>query len=148
MKKIRLSLLTILLLSVLSVAPTFADGSNIVFDSPKTAGDLIITPNFVSIMTFSNDFSLSSQGKASVTSYVTAIGVNKCSITVDLQRYVNGSWTTIKTWTETNNNSYCSLGKSYYVASGYQYRMTAYASVYNNGSFIEQTIYTSGTRVY
>jgi len=148
MNKMRLSLFVLLLISALSVAPTFADTSSIVFDSPRTTGDLIITPNFVSIMTFSNDFSISSQGKASVTSYVTAIGVNKCSITVDLQRYVNGSWTTIKTWTETNNNSYCSLGKSYYVSSGYQYRMTAYASVYNNGSFIEQTVYTSSTRVY
>jgi len=65
-----------------------------------------------------------------------------------LQKYQNGSWVTVKHWSATESGSFCGIGETWYVMSGYQYRMLTYGYVYYNGNSLENTKFTSGTVIY
>lgn len=108
----------------------------------------IIQPRFTNIAAFTNKFDISSGGKATITSSVTATNVDKIKINAYLQRYANGQWTTVKSWTTTEYGTFAALGESYYVTSGYQYRMVSNAYVFLNNQLLESTTYTSGTKIY
>lgn len=112
------------------------------------AENLLIRPMFTNISVFLNDFDITSNGKAILTSSVNARNVDECRVSMYLQRYQNGSWTTIKHWSATESGKLCGLGKTWYVTSGYQYRMISYAYVYQDGKFVESTSYTSRSIVY
>lgn len=58
-------------------------------------------------------------------------------VIVDLQRYVNGSWVTIKRW-EAEGIKHAFLEARYAISSGYNYRTYVQGFVYDeNGSIIE-----------
>lgn len=63
--------------------------------------------------------------------------VDKITVKCELQQY-NGSWKTIKTWTETENDSIVWLEKDYAVAKNYSYRLKITASVYKGSVLLEQ----------
>jgi len=109
---------------------------------------VIIQPKFTNITVFYNDFYITDQGKAVLTSSIDARNVDECKISMYLQRYQNGSWTTVKNWSATESGTFCGLGETWYVMSGYQYRMRSFGYVYLNGKMIESTNYTSKTTVY
>lgn len=56
--------------------------------------------------------------------YVECITHNtaKISIKVELQKYENGNWKTIKTYSDSENGTDCIVSESYDVSSGYNYR--------------------------
>ncbi|MDA8226589.1 MAG: hypothetical protein M0T74_02590 [Desulfitobacterium hafniense] len=72
-----------------------------------------------------------------------AIGIN-----ASIQQYVNGRWTTIKSWTSTSYNNSGYLDQTWYVTSGYYYRMVSTGAVYQNDKLVEQTSYTSPSYWY
>ena len=52
------------------------------------------------------------------------MSVSKISVTVKVQKLVNGSWTYYDSWVATNyNTSYVSSSRTMYVPSGYYYRV-------------------------
>lgn len=56
-------------------------------------------------------------------------------ITVKLQQYNNGTWTTIKSWSATDNFSVY-LSKSYAVARDYRYRAMVEGFVYDEDNYV------------
>lgn len=103
---------------------------------------------FTNIYSFGNKFEISESGKSSVTSTLTARYVDKVAISCDLQQYSNGKWKTIKNWSGEYTGTGYILSKSWYVASGYSYRLKSYAYVYKDGIMIESDNFISSNIFY
>ena len=113
-----------------------------------TDDQLVVTPCFTYIAIFATGYDISSTGKAIVDVYLTARNVDSVKVEAYLQQYKNGSWTTIKSWSNTETGTDAGLGGIYYVAQGYQYRVISYGYVYKSGSLVESTSYTSDSITY
>lgn len=99
------------------------------------------------LSSFSADLDISSGGTATCSCSARASGCT-ISVAMKLQRYQNGSWTTLKTWSA-NQSSPLSLSGTKTVASGYNYRVSATCSVYNSsGSFVESATTYSASKYY
>ncbi len=108
-----------------------------------------IGPMWVSITDFQNTFDISASGAALVNLRLNARSdINKVVINASIQQYVNGRWTTIKSWTSTSYNNSGYLDQTWYVTSGYYYRMVSTGAVYQNDKLVEQTSYTSPSYWY
>lgn len=103
----------------------------------------VMQPQWTEIFQFTNTFEISSSGRAAVETILYAFDVDEIRISADLQQLKNGSWTTIKSWTSSSTDVYCTLEEAWYVMSGYSYRLVTTGTVYENGSQVEQTTYTS-----
>jgi len=114
----------------------------------ETTETVIIHPKFTNITVFYNDFYITDQGKAVLTSSIDARNVDECKISMYLQKYQDGSWVTVKHWSATESGMFCGLGETWYVMSGYQYRMVSYSYVYQKGNLLESTSYTSKSKLY
>lgn len=143
MKRGNLVIVFICLMFVIMTVPMNASTDNIIEKE-----EVLIQPRFTNISVFYNDFYITDQGKAVLTSYIDARNVNECKINMYLQKYQNGSWVTVKSWSATESGTFCGIGETWYVMSGYQYRMKSYAYVYLDNEFVESTIYTSRTTIY
>jgi hypothetical protein len=110
--------------------------------------NLLNQERFTYISVFYNEFNITNQGKAELTSSIDARNVDECKVSMYLQKYQNGRWTMIKHWSSTENGTFCGLGEIWYVESGYQYRMVSYGYVYINGICVENTYYISDPYVY
>ena len=103
-----------------------------------------VTPRYVNIMAFAASIDINSSGKATCYSFVeTANKSYTISLTLGLQRYKDGYWTTIKTWSGSGTGE-LSMDKSRYVTRGYYYRTAVSATVRTSGgSYVEGvTIYS------
>lgn len=74
--------------------------------------------------------------KISVTCDSNMFDTNKVIAKCELQQ-LNGSWKTIKSWSETNNDSYIMYSKEYAVAKKYSYRLKVTASAYKDSKLLE-----------
>lgn len=103
----------------------------------------IIEPCYVGLQSASCSLEISS-GKATCTSKIVLYNNYTVSQTIRLQKSSDGkSWTTIKTWTSTSK----SFEGNYYVSSGYKYRATLSANVYNSsGKLVDSVSRTSAIR--
>ena len=93
--------------------------------------------------------SISSNGLASLSScaYVSSGSSDTVYITMRLQRYSNGSWTTVKTWSGSGTRV-CDVMGEWYVYHGYSYRNYTTVTVYtSSGSFVE-SVSVSNTKYY
>ena len=124
----------------IAAIPAFAFESGL---TSKSFNSNPIQPLFTNITLYQNTFDISSSGKSSVTVVLSARNVDKVKVEAYLQQYKNGSWTTIKNWSNTVSGTSASIGENWYVASGYSYRMLSYGTVYKNGAVVESTSYTS-----
>ena len=148
MKTQKLKWMLCLLVTILAfTAPTFADG-----DEPsvsKLNGNYeIVTPFFTNITLFQNVFDISTDGKTSISVYLTARNVDSVKVDASLQQFKNGNWLTIKSWTNTSVGTYAGVSGTYYVAKGYQYRMVSNGLVYNNQILNEITMYIGNSKTY
>ena len=108
---------------------------------------ITVTPRYVNIMGFNASIDVYSGGKAYCYSFVeTANSTYTIYLTLGLQRYKDGYWTTIKSW-DGSGTGEVTMDKSRYVTSGYYYRTAATATVYTSGgSYVEMvTIYSQST---
>ncbi len=140
MKKLFIFVLVITLFSVIPV--------NAIGDLKAEEKIDLIQPQFTNISVFYNDFKITENGKAILTSSITARDVDEIRISTYLQQYKGGQWTIVKHWTTTQYGTIGVLGETWYVSSGYQYRMVSYGYVYNDDVFIESTSYTSDSLIY
>ena len=127
------------------IIPTYANKTENLIDVEEP---IIIQPRFTNINVFSNYFDISSNGKASVTVYLNARNVDKVKVVAYLQQYKNGSWSTIKSWSETRDGTSSGIGKNYYVVSGYSYRLKSYGYVYVKDNLVETDSYLGGSEWY
>lgn len=130
---------------VVMVVPVNASAE---IDTTIEKEEVQIQPKFTNISVFYNDFYITDKGKSVLTSYIDARNVDECKISMYLQKYQNGSWVTVKHWSTTEAGTFCGIGESWYVLSGYQYRMRSFGYAYLNGDLIESTNYTSKTVIY
>lgn len=56
---------------------------------------------------------------------------------VDLQRYENGSWNTIKTWTDKKDVKFTTVFETYAIARGYSYRLSITVKAYKGRVVLE-----------
>jgi hypothetical protein len=116
--------------------------------NPKKEESEVVQVKFTNIYAFINNFEISDSGKSTFTSIITARNVDKVSISCYLQQYSNGIWKTIKSWSGEYKGTEYGLSSSWYVASGYSYRLKSYAYVYKDGTLIESDSYTSSNIYY
>lgn len=108
-----------------------------------------IVPTWAMIMNVRNGLEIKSDGKALMFSQITGYSgqVRNIRISAYLQRYVNGTWVTIKNWIQDYEGSSALWTKSWYVNKGYYYRLKTYFYIYSNGSQ-ESTVLISGVKYY
>lgn len=138
MKKIMIIFIAILILAI----PSFGEN-----DLSKEE-DLVVQPYFTNIYTFHTYFGIDGNGKAMIDSALDGHGGDNSRIRAKLQRYSEGSWTTLKTFETTSTTSNCTLSKSYYVTKGYAYRVLFYGYVYNGKYLLDYTNQTSTLQIY
>jgi hypothetical protein len=118
-------------------------------DSSLTGNENVLNQErFTCISVFYNEFNITDQGKAELTSSIDAKNVDECKISMYLQKYQNGRWAMIKHCSSTENGTFCGLGELWYVESGYQYKMVSYGYVNINSVCVENTQYISDPYVY
>ncbi|WIV13507.1 hypothetical protein [Proteiniborus sp. MB09-C3] len=100
------------------------------------------------INNISNDFTISA-GQAYIACSVKGYNdiTDKVAIYVNLQQYKDGSWVTIKSWSETFNDYIGNINKTYSVDKGYTYRVRASFTAYS-GEKSESISSTSNTVKY
>ena len=84
-----------------------------------------------------------SDGNAEIEVYCNAatVGVTKVTAKCELQQ-LDGSWKTIKTWTETESGTSVHYFKSYAVSENYSYRLKITGAAYNGTTLLESaTVY-------
>ncbi|MBN4069525.1 hypothetical protein JYU11_01320 [bacterium AH-315-G05] len=142
MKKSKVIILLACLLFTLTMMSVHAN-----IDSETCKKEItIVQPKFTNITVFANDFYITDQGKAVLTSSVDARNVDEITISMYLQKYQDGRWNTVKHWVTTQRGTLCIIGKTWYVVRGYQYRMLS--CVYQDGRLIESTSYASKSLIY
>ncbi len=139
-KRISVLIVFCLLLSI-SVLPTQALQRD---NDPQ----FVIRPMFTYIDTFQTTLDITSSGRADVDVYLYAAGAEQTQVRANLQQYQYGRWTTIKTWSNDEQGSSCGLGESWYVTSGYTYRVVSQGYVYDDGVIVESTSLTTQNRSY
>lgn len=115
---------------------------------PQKEDTDVVHIEFTNIYSFFNSFEISDGGKSTFTSAVTARNVEEVAISSYLQQYLNGKWKTIKSWSGQNSSTEYVFSNSWYVASGYSYRLKSYAYVYKDGLMLESDSYTSSNIYY
>ena len=144
--KSRWVLSLIVVLFAISV-PTFADGHEPSLCKLNSIYE-IVTPFFTNITLFQNVFDISTDGKATISVYLTARNIDSVKVDASLQQFKNRNWLTIKSWTNTSAGTYAGVSGTYYVAKGYQYRILSTGYVYLNGIILENTSYLSEWKEY
>jgi hypothetical protein len=116
--------------------------------SAADANDFEITPQWTLIMHVSNGLSIDNWGKASMVSHISAYdGVERVRISPYLERYENGTWVTVKNWSQDYEGNMALWTKDWYVNKGFNYRLTTFFYAYK-GASQESTILVSGTQFY
>ncbi|WP_139131994.1 hypothetical protein [Fusibacter sp. 3D3] len=138
----------ILLLVLVSngTIPNYA-GSDEMFDEGivKVSG---IQLKFVNISIFQNVIDISDNGKVSIKSNLSSRNVNSVEIEACLQQLRNGSWVTMKKWSNISIGSNLELEGNCYVVKGYEYRLVSTGKVVNKNFEMEQTIFISDSKYY
>ncbi len=97
------------------------------------------------ISSFKTDLKISSSGKASIRASLKGdTSVKKVKINSNLMRYKNGYFSTYIAWNKTKYSNYAFINESYYVPSGYSYKLVTTVYVYDKygrllDSLIEET---------
>ena len=128
---------------VLIIGLLFAMSGTMYAAEETTEGLLSLDTNPSVRYTYIDDIkiglNISSSGLATCTAILDGYStVDKMRISAYLQRNVGGAWTTVQHWTQDYNTNYAVWARSYYVTSGYQYRLAAYCYMYS-GSNVEST---------
>lgn len=98
------------------------------------------------ITSATSDFDISG-GQAIMSSLMYANGVDQVRMANYLQKLVNGSWTSVTSWSKTENATSASWSNTYSVTSG-TYRLKTYYYAYINGTVVESTSRTSASDSY
>ncbi len=106
------------------------------------------SPRYVDVQSLKGDLYIASNGRASITGSIFARTAQKTRVTCYLKRYVNGSWITYKTWTNTENFNVCSVLVDYYVPSGYSYKLYVYGYAWVDDILVDSPVYITDTVYY
>ena len=100
------------------------------------------------ISVFAIELTISTSGKASCYSWAeSAYSTDTIDLTMELQRYIGGTWDTVKSWNG-SGTAIAYLNKDWYITSGYNYRVLATAKVYNSSGVLQETVPEPSRIVY
>jgi len=110
----------------------------------------VITPQWTYISMICPGLWISSSGKATCQGFASAYDSSHTTrLTVELQKYNSGSWSTIKSWSASATGiSIAAVEEDYYVVHG-TYRVSNNVKVYNSsGTLLENKTVYSDTVTY
>ncbi|KXG77107.1 hypothetical protein [Thermotalea metallivorans] len=138
MSKKRFLSFALSILLILSVLTSTALATGETSATPES----VVSIQYVYINQASTSLTISASGTATVYGYVqkTPAGKN-IYLTSTLQRYSNGSWTDVKSWSKSSTSSSASILETYQVSSG-TYRVETYYYVSGDGGYESDTIYS------
>lgn len=106
-----------------------------------------VEPRYVGLWELSASLSISDSGKATCGGSCKIRLGYSADLTIELEQRTGSTWETICTWTEDGAKSF--FEKTVYVVSGYDYRLTVSADVYNSsGTIIESSVVNSNQVFY
>lgn len=113
-----------------------------------TSVDEVVVDEYSYTSTVSTTLTISNAGVAKPRAVITGIPgtTTKLSATMNLQRYSNGSWQTIQSWSDSSTSNSLTISKSKTIAHG-RYRMHTVFKAYRK-SKSERIIKNSGTVTY
>lgn len=147
MKKVLLILLVVFSLMVPSYAGE-RDGGLVDENEVDLFEGFGFSARFTNIHSFTTYFDVNSSGKCTIAASLQGYNGSNSKVVAKLQKYSNGTWSTIKTFTDTHSSPDCTLSHSYYVTSGYSYRVVFYGYVYNGQILLDHTTNTSPVKIY
>lgn len=105
----------------------------------------MVSPRMTYISRANTSLTISATGNASVVCMVkgTQDNVTRTAITAHLQRYQNGQWITVKTFSVNSNSYMTRMDESYQVSKGYTYRVSASVQAYTSSSSEGRTVVSS-----
>lgn len=141
-KTIILSLVLITIICLLTPI-AFAAPSN-----SNTTG--VIQPEWTYLSYVTNYFDIDASGKAIMDSQIQTYNGYADNVKMNsyLQYYINGSWTTVKSWSQSTGGTYAFWSNSYYIYEGYYYRLYTYYYAYHGSTLLESTSMASVTVYY
>jgi hypothetical protein len=117
---------------------------------PASAADEEKAPDgakYTAIASISAGISINGLGCATSSGSVVATsGLYTCYLVVILQRYVNGNWQQVNSWSDSDTGS-VAISEPYYVSSG-TYRGRSTATVYAGDPLMDNATCYSGSQTY
>lgn len=143
MKKIKSLLLTTLMVLLLAV-PVFTANAN------AYPVKIAPSPNFTSIWSLGAGLSIDSSGLARSSGSVTPSSNTYTSyLTVSLQKYNGGDWTTIRSWSSSGVGYIGVIIDGYYYVANGTYRVCSTAQIYDSyGDLLETESFYSAEQTY
>jgi hypothetical protein len=141
MRKKVVCILLVIIMMLLWIPSGLADG--------KAKVNLDIQPMWTYINSVDNGLSINGSGAADMWSEANASSsITKIVMNNYLQRNVSGTWTTVTSWGQTTYDNYATWDHTYYVTSGYYYRLRTYFYFYIGSTVAESTYLTSPSDYY
>ena len=107
-----------------------------------------VQPRWKDLYSFAIDLDISSGGTATCeTSVSTTTQTNTIDLSMHLEQYDNGRWVIIKTWTGSYGPN-ADMTKYRAVPSGYYYRVSVSAAVYDSNGNAVETVGRYSTSIY
>lgn len=143
MKSSRIKALALAAPLCLSLALTTPQALAADISQPETT-ILELSPRFEHFAQIAASLSISSLGRASCGASVYIYDIYDgydSRMTMVLQRYEDSGWVDIKDWSQDFTGSGTKMmDKGYYVSSGYRYRMTVTAEIFNSSGKVIESV--------
>ena len=141
----KIIILALVLISVLGIWAPIASAA-----SGNSYTSELLQPLWTYLYYVTDYFDIDASGKAIMDSQMETYDgyVDNIKMNNYLQRYVNGTWTTVKSWSQSTDGTYAFWSGSYYVYEGYCYRLYTYYYAYNGSTLLEYTSMASVTVYY
>lgn len=107
----------------------------------------VVVPRMKYTARVATNLIIDSKGKATVTASVDGYKniTSKVSISAELQRYQNGKWTVVTTFSDSSNSHRARLYETHKVSKGYKYRVVVTSTAIHNGKSETRTVTSSST---
>lgn len=108
----------------------------------------IVTPNFTNISYVKTDLNIGIDSVAKAQTTVMARNVDKIVISMSLQRYENGIWKVLKSWSQTTYGTESVHFNTMAVSRGFSYRVVSNIDVFLVNKLSESFVNTSEVIFY
>ncbi|TCT14273.1 hypothetical protein EDC18_10669 [Natranaerovirga pectinivora] len=109
---------------------------------------LIFQPMYSYINSVSTYLDISSGGTAAGTASVSTRNADSIRLTMQFQRYTNGSWQTIVNYGQTTQGNSAYMYRTEPVSKGFEYRVRLIVEVFSGGRLVETTTEISNYVLY
>ena len=126
------------LIGMLLAACILAVNTTTVFAARKP--DTGISIQWSDVSTITSNMKVDSWGVATISATgqaKAASSADSVEVIADLQKYENGSWTSLKSWSDKKDIKFATLSEKYAIAKGYSYRVYITVNAYKGNTLLE-----------